>query len=138
MVKNYDLEVLNYELRASVSPRNPFPISQSSETRNENARPRQAVSEFDVLNYELLAMARARSPKISTGAIEGLEKESKIDLPPTCEETNLCSAVTCGSAATCGSAIRARCTKLSFSDITNQKPTTIEEVELNSGHNCGE
>lgn len=136
MRKNYDLEVLNYELRAStVSPRTAEPADKG----NEKPRvPRQGISDFDVLNYELLALARARSPKVPKVQNDQIENESGDSAFASCKESDSCSI------SVCCSSVRTRCTKLSeqrspsLCDITNQKPIVAEDIDHNPGSLCGD
>jgi hypothetical protein len=76
MRKNYDLEVLNYELRAStVSPR--LSEKYSPEVRHENSRPTYlSTKDSEVIKYELLASARSMSPRASVPAQSQIQSAS--------------------------------------------------------------
>ena len=77
MRKNYDLEVLNYELRAStVSPRLSSEKS-SPEIRHENSRPTYlSKKDPEVIKYELLASARSMSPRASVASQSRIQNTS--------------------------------------------------------------
>ena len=128
MRKNYDLEVLNYELRASrLSPR----IPSISEPRMESKRPSpKPISDFEVLNYELLALARSNSPntfsrsRIKTENINSFESftESKVE--------GIVRTVS-------GDSNHAEQRIASLCDITNQRTIQNPEIDFQSARCCG-